>query len=67
MFGNETMKFDLNIRKKICGFLLNSLNSKSQEENEGGLEVIGNLLQKQQVYLFIFIYLKFFNHRVLTF
>ena len=50
MISNETIKFDLNLKKNLIIFIRNSLDSKSAEENEGALEIIGNLLQKQQVF-----------------
>lgn len=49
MLSNDSLKFELNLRKNITIFLRNSFTSKSVEENEGGLEVVGNLVQKQQV------------------
>jgi len=49
MLSNDSLKFELNLRKNLQIFLKNSFLSNSLEENEGGLEVIGNLAQKAQV------------------
>lgn len=58
MLSNETVKLELNLRKNLLGFLRNSFISKSLEENEGGVEVMGNILQINQVLIY---YLNFQN------
>ena len=51
MLSNETVKLELSLRKNLLGFLRNSFVSNSLEENEGGVEVMGNILQINQVLL----------------
>ena len=53
MLSNETVKLELSLRKNLLGFLRNSFVSKSLEENEGGVEVMGNILQINQVLILI--------------
>lgn len=51
MIGNNSLKFEFNLKKNMAIFLKNSFLSNSSEENEGGLEIIGNLLSKDIVLL----------------
>jgi len=68
MLSNESLKFEVNLRKNLMIFLKNSFLANSAEENEGGVEVMGFIMQIEQVFSqkkTIFKRLKFYKgHRI---